>query len=55
MQSEIMAFVTFSRLSFYRGKQNDDFNLMLGKKEMSYIQQQRMKKVQVLVISGCIF
>ena len=54
MQSEIMAFVTFSRLSFYRGKQNDQFNLMLGKKEM-YIQQQRMKKVQVLVISGCIF
>ena len=43
MQSEIMAFITFSRLSFYRGKQNDEFNLMLRKKEMSYIQQQRMK------------
>jgi len=25
------------------------------KKKMLYVQQQRMKKVQILVISGCIF
>ena len=55
-----LGFVTFRGPSLYRGKtnmhkQNDECNTTKKANADSYVQQQRTKKVQMLVISGHIF